>query len=84
MPEKIKVGTVDHYYDKIGVVAVTLSDEIALGDMLVFKKGEKEIEQKVTSMQINKIAVERGFKGDSVGIKVDQPVEEGSEVYKEL
>ncbi|MGC8652102.1 MAG: translation elongation factor-like protein [Candidatus Micrarchaeia archaeon] len=84
MPEKVKVGKVEHYYDKIGVAAVVLEDEVAIGDMLVFKQGSSENEQKVTSMQINHINVEKGFKGDSVGIKVDAPVDEGSDVYKEL
>ncbi|MCL4374117.1 MAG: hypothetical protein M1360_03980 [Candidatus Marsarchaeota archaeon] len=84
MPEKVKVGMVEHYYEKIGVAAVELEGEIAVGDTLVFKQGDKENEQKVLSMQINHINVEKGFKGDSVGIKVDAPVDEGSEVYKEL
>jgi len=84
MAENVLIGKVDHYYEKVGVVAATLQDEVSIGDMLIFKKDNKEIEQKVTSMQINHISVERGFKGDSVGIKVDQPIEEGSDIYKEL
>ncbi len=46
--------------------------------------GNEEVRQKVTSIQINHINVQHGFKGDSIGIKVDQQVDEGSDVYKEL
>ncbi|MGC9190461.1 MAG: translation elongation factor-like protein [Candidatus Micrarchaeia archaeon] len=81
---KIRIGVVDHYYDKSGAVVVTLEGEVGIGDRIYFRKGEKEVEQKVSSIQVNHINVERGFKGDSVGIKVDQPVEDGSEVYKEV
>ncbi len=82
MPEKILVGKVTKYYDKLGVIAVDLTGEVSIGDRVSIEKGEKKFEQKIKSIQIEHIEVNRGFSGDSVGIKVDQPVEEGSDIYK--
>ncbi|MGC8538239.1 MAG: translation elongation factor-like protein, partial [Candidatus Micrarchaeia archaeon] len=65
-----------------GVIAVDLTGEVSIGDRVSIEKGEKKFEQKIKSIQIEHIEVNRGFSGDSVGIKVDQPVEEGSDIYK--
>ncbi|MEM3827209.1 MAG: hypothetical protein QXR58_01235 [Candidatus Micrarchaeaceae archaeon] len=84
MPEKLLVGKVVKYYEKIGVIAVDLTGEVGVGDRISIEKGDKKLEQKIKSMQVEHIDVNKGFSGDSVGIKVDEPVEEGSEVYKLL
>ena len=82
MPEKILIGKVRKYYDKIGVIAVDLTGEVGVGDRISIEKDDKKVEQKVKSIQIEHIDVNKGFSGDSIGIKVDEPVEEGSDVYK--
>jgi hypothetical protein len=82
MASKILVGKVGRYFSEIGVIAIDLIDEIAVGDRVSIEKDDSKFEQKVSSIEVEHIAVNRGFRGDSVGIKVDQPVDEGSEVYK--
>jgi putative protease len=82
MPEKILIGKVRKYYDKIGVIAVDLTGEVGVGDRISIEKDSKKVEQKVKSIQIEHIDVNKGFSGDSIGIKVDEPVEEDSDVYK--
>jgi len=80
MAEK-KIGKVTHYYDKIGVAIVELASPLKLGDFVTFKKGGKEVHsQKVESMQIEKESVEKAKKGDVIGMKVDEPIKEGTEV----
>lgn len=76
------IGKVSHYYDKAAVAIVILTAPIAVGDTLKFKRGETELEQSLSSMQIEHEPVEKAKKGDSVGIKVDQPVKTGTKVYQ--
>jgi len=77
-----EVGKVVHYYDKVGVAIVELSEKLAVGDTVKLKRGEDEFEQEVTSMQLEHESVESAKKGDAVGIKVDQKTKEGAVVFK--
>ncbi|MGB9847688.1 MAG: hypothetical protein ACPLKV_00490 [Minisyncoccia bacterium] len=76
------VAVVTHYFDKIGVAALKLKAPLAVGDKILFRSHLGDLfEQEVTSMQIEHEAVKKAKKGDEVGIKVDQKVHEGNEVY---
>ena len=78
-----KIGTVSHYYDKIGVAIVELSAQLAKEDKVKFARGGEDMfEQVIDSIQIEHKQVESAAKGESVGIKVSEPVKEGAEVYK--
>jgi putative protease len=80
-----KVATVIHYFDRIGVAAMTLEGDLALGDWIAFGEGEELLfEQEVTSMQIEHQAIEFATEGHDIGMKVNQPVREGVQVYKLL
>ncbi|MFA5967054.1 MAG: U32 family peptidase C-terminal domain-containing protein [Patescibacteria group bacterium] len=76
------IGTVTHYYDKIGVAIIELRDTLKVGDAVKFVKGGDETTQTINSIQIEKAPVDSANKGDIVGIKADQPTKEGTEVYK--
>jgi len=76
------IGKVVHYYDKLGVAIVELeSGEIKVGDELKFKRGDGEFTQKIDSLQVDHKMVELVKKGDSFGLKVDQPTKVGTEVF---
>jgi putative protease len=75
-----KVGTVTHYYGKIGVAIVELSDTLKVGDRIKFENGT-EFEQVVESMQVEHEQVEEAKKGEMIGLKVAQKVKEGATVY---
>ncbi len=77
-----EVGKVSHYYDKAGVAIVELKVAVAVGDTLKFKRGDTEFEQALASMQVEHQSVSKAKKGDSVGVKVEQPVKEGTAVLK--
>ena len=77
-----KIGKVTHYFDKIGVAVVELTDSMATGDMIKISGHDKEFTMTVTSMQIEHEQIKEAKKGDTIGMKVDQPVQEGDEVYK--
>ena len=77
------IGKVVHFFNKISVAVVKLDKgKLAVGDTVKFKHGENEFEQTVDSMQIEKEAVEKIKKGQEAGMKVNEAVKEGWEVYK--
>lgn len=84
MSELKKVGKVMDYYSNIGVVAIELTDNLKVGDTIVFKGHTTDFKQEVKSMQIDKEDVEEAHKGDDVGIKVKNRVRETDTVYKKV
>lgn len=78
------MGTVTHYYDKIGVAVVKLTTgDLKVGDQvkLVGKDGQ-EFTEDVTSMQIEHAKIDIAKKGDEFGIKVQKPVKTPSPITK--
>ena len=79
MPEKL-IGQVSHYYDKIGVAVIKLTDGLAAGDLVRFA-GKVGFEQAAGSMQLDHQPVERGEAGQEIALKVDQPVKPKDQVF---
>ncbi|MCX7779265.1 MAG: hypothetical protein N2259_03450 [Patescibacteria group bacterium] len=82
MAEEKQIGKITHYFGKISVGVIELSDELKVGETIKIVGHGREFTQKVESMQIEHQNVEKAGKGESVGLKVDQPVKEGDVVYK--
>lgn len=77
-----EVGTVSHYYDKIGVAIVDVKKGgVKKGDSLHFKGGKTDFTQAADSIQVEHKPVEAIKKGDSAGVKVEKEVREGDTVY---
>jgi len=81
-PEKKLVGKVTHYFTKIGVAVVELSDTLSVGDRISIEGTTTNFQQTVESMQIEHKNVEKASPGDSIGMKVRERVREGDLVYK--
>ena len=76
------IGKVVHYYDKLGVAIIDLSKGgLKAGQKIKFKHGEEEFNQEIDSLQVDHNQVDSVKKGDSFGVKVDQPTKVGTEVY---
>jgi translation initiation factor IF-2 len=84
MPEEEQVvGKVFTYFAKPGVAGINITDGfIALGDTLHIKGATTDFIQKVESMEIDRVKVERAEKGQSIGIKVKERVRPNDIVYK--
>ena len=78
------VGKVAHYYDKICVAVVDVTGQLKVGDTIkIAGKAEgDELVQTVESMEIDHEKVKEAKKGQSVGLKVDKKVYQGTPVYK--
>jgi len=77
-----KVGKITHYYNKIGVAVVELSDTLTVGDLIKISGHGREFTQTVESMQIEHEQVKEAKKGQAIGLKVSQEVKEGDEVFR--
>ena len=80
--EEKLVGKVTHFYSKLGVAIVELSDAMAVGDTLHFKGATTDFEEVLASIQVEHKDIQGAKKGDAVGVKVSGKVREGDEVYK--
>ncbi len=76
------IGKITHYFGKIGVGIIELSDTLQVGDRIRIAGGETEFEQTVDSMEIDHKKVDTAKAGDAIGLKVEQKVREGYKVYK--
>ncbi len=81
MAEKL-IGKVTHWFGKIGVAALALTDKLAVGDRIHILGHTTDLEQEVTSMQIMHQDVAQAGPGDEVAIKVRNHVRVGDQVYK--
>ena len=78
-----KVGKIVHYFDKIGVAVLSVTDgTVKVGDTIRIGEFGTGVEQKVESMQVEHKPVEVAKKGDEVGLKVVSEVKKGDLVYK--
>lgn len=77
-----EIGEVTHYFTKIGVGIIKLTDTLRVGDEIHIKGTTTDFHQKVGSMQIEHENVEEAKKGDSIGLKVEDRVRVGDIVYK--
>ena len=81
--EKEKVGEVFHYFTKAGVAAINLKDSyLQVGDTVLIQGVTTSLTQKVESMQVENMPVQRAEMGQSVGIKVSEKVREKDFVYR--
>ena len=78
----IEIGHITHFFPKISVAVVELTSPIVAEDRILIKGPTTDFEQTVDSMQIDRKAIQRAEAGQSIGLKVAQPVKEKDVVYK--
>ncbi len=83
--EEMQIGKVTHYFSKIGVAVIEVTDgSIKVGDELHIKGHTSDFKQKVSSMQIEQDKIEIAEPGQSIGMKVNEPVRANDLVYKSI
>lgn len=81
-PEGKKIGEITHYFDNIQVAIVKLAAPLKKGDKVKIKGNTTDLEEEVSSMQVEHADIDEAKEGDEVGIKVSAKVREGDEVFK--
>jgi putative protease len=83
MAEETKIGQVTHYFGKIQVAAIELTDgDLAVGETIHIKGHTSDFTQTIESMQIDRVDVPEAKKGQSIGIRVAEHARVGDEVFK--
>ena len=81
MSEPRAIGSVIHYWSRLGVAGVELTDSLKMDDWVYFRGATTDFQQRVTSMQLNHRFVNEAFEGQQIGILVADKVRVGDSVY---
>ena len=81
--QEMQVGKVTHYFAKIGVAVIEVTQgSVKVGDEIHIKGHTSDFTQKVKSMQVEHENVEIAEQGQSIGLMVEEPVRAGDLIYK--
>lgn len=78
-----EIGKITHFFSKIdvGVIEIT-SGELRVGDTIHIKGHTTDFYQKVLSVQVEHMPVEKVKTGESAGLKVENAVREHDLVFR--
>lgn len=76
-----KIGVVTHFFAGPSAAVLRLESQLKLGDAVHIVGATTDLNEKVTSMQIDHSDVENAWPGDDVAILVKDRVREGDEVF---
>lgn len=78
-----KVGEVTHYFPQVKAAAVSiLKDGLKVGDGIYIKGHTTDFKEKIKSMQLDRVDIRDGRKGQEIGLLVKSRVRIGDSVYK--
>ena len=81
--KEIKIGEIEHYFGKLSVAAIKLTDgDLKVGDVIHIKGHTTDLTQRIDSIQIEHNKVDEAKVGADIGIKVNEHVREKDTVYK--
>ncbi len=82
IPGEKFIGKVEDYFAKINVVALTLKETLAVGDIFHVIGHTTDFTEEVKSIQVNHNPIRIAKKGDPIGIKVTEKARKGDNVYR--
>jgi translation initiation factor IF-2 len=82
---EIEIGKVTHYFSKIGVAAIAITqDSLKVGDTIHVKGHTSDFQQRIDSIQLDNASVAEATAGQNIGIKVQQHARQHDAVFKVL
>jgi len=78
----VRIGEVTHFYNKIGVAVLALTDVIRVGDTVHLLGHATDFKQEVTSLQVEHQSVGEAGPGQEVAMRVTQRVHPRDKVFK--
>jgi hypothetical protein len=76
-----RVGEVTHYYDRISVATILLSNPLTKGDTVHFLGHGSDFSQQIGSMEIEHESIQSAKEGDEIAIKTNKPVKALTSVF---
>jgi len=80
--EEIRIGKVTHFFGRIGVAALSLTESLRVGDTIRVRGQTTDLTQRVESMQIEHKSVAEARPGEDVAVRVNDRVRVDDGVYK--
>jgi len=77
-----QVGEVTHYFPHVNAAVIVLKKPASTGDTFYIKGHTTDFKQKITSMQIDHVPIEKAKAKDEIGLLVKKRVRQGDKVYK--
>jgi putative protease len=78
-----KIGEVTHYFPHVKAAAIMLlKDGLKVGDNIYIKGHTTKFKEKIKSIQLDRVPIQEGRKGQEVGLLVKSRVRQGDSVYK--
>ena len=71
------IGVVTHYFPHVEAAVVRLKKPLSVGDHILLKGNTTDFKQKVNSMQIDHVPIQKAKKGEEIGLQVTDRVREG-------
>ena len=81
MTSGTRIGEVTHFFGKINVAVIKLTDSLKVGDTIHFLGRNTDFDQEVTSMQIEHETITVAESDSEVAIKTSQRVRHGDSVF---
>ncbi len=75
------IGVVTHFYGGIEVAIMKFKKPMKAGSVVRIKGATTDFEQKIKSMQYDHKDIAVAKKGQEVGVKVDDKVRQGDEIF---
>ena len=80
---EVELGKITHYFSKIGVAAIQITqDTLRVGDTIHVKGHTSDFTQKIDAMQIDGTSVGEATVGQSIGLRVKDHAREHDHVFK--
>jgi len=80
--EEKEIGKITHYFGKVKVAVLALSQPLKVGDRIHIKGKHTDLTQAVGSLQLEHQAIPEAGPGMDVAMLADSPVREGDVIYK--
>lgn len=78
-----KIGEVTHYFPHVKAAAVMLlKDGLKIGDKIYIKGHTTNFKETVKSIQLDRVDIQEGKKGQEIGLLVKSRVRQGDSVYR--
>jgi putative protease len=68
------IGVVTHYFPHVQAAVVKLKKPLAVGDTVLVKGATTHFEQRVESIEIDHVPIQKAKKGDEIGLQVKDRV----------
>lgn len=82
MAEPKPIGEITHFFSHLGVGIFKFKKAVKVGTKVQIKGATSDFTQTISSMQFDHKEIKAAKKGQEVGIKIDEKVREGDEIFE--